>query len=200
MDIQGWLQGTADRAPPNLSDEVDALACGPPTPTIEATKSERDHWKRKRAASDSSVLSMQQRAERRGKVDDRSANAARVRPADVSVAQSHSASRHRRPSKPRSQGHGADDGVQVPEQKPYERRARRKTKPDRYESKKEDVRERKQLEDSGERRPKRKRTRAHRSGDGKRTESLVQGFKLKNRPANSRLTVRRLVMLEHGRL
>lgn len=197
MDIQGWLQGTADRAPPNPSDEVDAPAFGPPTPIIKATNSKRYSRKRKRAASDSSVISLQQWAERRGKADDRSANATRVRSVDVSVTQSRSASRQRRP---RSQEHGADVRVQAPDQKTYERRARRKTKPDRYESKKEDVRERKQREDAGERKSKRKRTRAHRGGDGKRTESLIQGFKLKNKPSNSRLTVRRFIMLDHGRL
>lgn len=197
MDIQGWLQGTADRAPPNPSDEVDAHAFGPPTPIIDAPTSKRYNRKRKRAASDSSIISLQQWAERRGKADDRSANATRVPPVDVSVAQSHSASRHRRP---RSQEQGADGGVQARDHKAYERRARRKTKPDRYESKKEDVRERKKREVFGERRSKRKRTRTHRSGDGKRTESLIQGFKLKNRPSSSRLTVRRLILLEHGRL
>jgi hypothetical protein len=197
MDIQGWLQGTADRAPPNPSDEVDAPAFGPPTPIIKATNSKRYSRKRKRAASDSSVISLQQWAERRGKADDRSANATRVRSVDVSVTQSRSASRQRRP---RSQEHGADGRVQAPDQKTYERRARRKTKPDRYESKKQDVRERKQREDTGERKSKRKRTRAHRGGDGKRTESLIQGFKLKNKPSNSRLTVRRFIMLDHGRL
>ena len=196
MDIQGWLQGTADRAPPNPSDEVDAPAFGPPTPIIKATNSKRYSRKRKRAGSDSSVISPQQRAEPRGKADDRSANA-RVRPVNVSVTQSHSASRYRRPG---SQDHGADGHIQVPDQKTYERRARRKTKPDRYEPKKEDVRERKQREDAGERKSKRKRTRAHRGGDGKRTESLVQGFRLKNKTSNSRLTVRRLIMLGYGHL
>ena len=197
MDIQGWLQGTTDRAPPNPSDEVDAPAFGPPAPIIKATNSKRYPRKRKQTASDSSVISLQQWAERRGKAVDRSANATRVRSVDVSVTQSHSASRHRRP---RSQEHGADGRVQAPDQKTYERRVRRKTKPNRYESKKEDVRERKQRNDAGGRISKRKRTRAHRSGDGKRTESLIQGFRLKNKPSNSRLTVRRLIMLGHGRL
>ena len=196
MDIQGWLQGTADRAPPNQSDEVDASAFGPPTQVIKATNSKRYHRKRKRAASDSSVISLQQRVEQRGKADDRSADAARVRPVDVRVTQSPSASRHRRP---RSQEHGSDGRVQAPDHKTYDRRARRKTKADRYEPKKQDVRERKQNDDdAGKRISKRKRKLAHRSGDGKRTESLVQGFKLKNRLPSSRLTVRRLIMLEHG--
>lgn len=197
MDIQGWLQGTADRAPPNPSDEVDPRAFGPPTQNIEATDAKRYHKKRKRATSDSSIIAVQQWTDRRGKADDRPANATRLRPADVSVTQSHSASRHRRP---RPQEHGEDGSVQTLDRNPYERRARRKTKPDRYESKKQNARERKQRDDPGERKSKRKRKQSHRSGDGKRTENLVQGFKLKNRPSNSRLTVRRLFMFEHGRL
>lgn len=197
MDIQGWLQGTVDRAPPNPSDEVDVPVFGPLTPIIKATNSKRYSRKRKRAASDSSVISLQQWAEHRGKANDRSANATRVRSVDVSVTQSQSASRYRHP---RSQEHGADGRVQAPDPKSYDRRARRKTKPDRYESKKEDVRGRKLREDAGERECKCKRTRANRGGDGKRTESLVQGFRLKNKPSNSRLTVRRLIMLDHGRL
>lgn len=197
MDIQGWLQGTADRAPPNPSDEVDAPASGPPTPIRKATNSKRYSRKRKRDASDSSVISLQQWAERRGKADDRTANATRVRNVDVSVTQSHSASRHRRPN---SQDYGADSHAQVPDQNTYERRARRKTKPDRYESKKEDAKERKQREDAGERKSKRKRTRAHCGGDGKRTESLVQGFRLKTKTSNGRLTVRCLIMPGYGHL
>ena len=195
MDIQGWLQGTADRAPPDPSDEVDAPAFASPARTIKAANAKRYHKKRKRATSDSSIITVQQRTDRRGKADDRSANATRARPVDDSVTQSHSASRHRRP---RSQDHGEDGSVQILDQDPYERRARRKTKPDRYESKKQNARERKQRDDAGERKSKRKRNWAHRSGDGKRTESLVQGFKLKNRPSNSRLTVRRLMSrIEH---
>jgi hypothetical protein len=197
MDIQGWLQGTADRAPPNSSDEVDPPAFGTPTQSIEATDAKRYHKKRKRATSDSSIIAVQQRTDRRGKADDRPANATRLRPGDVNVTQSHSASRHRRP---RSQEHGEDGSVQTLDRNPYERRARHKTKPDRYEPKKQNARERKQRDDAGDRKSERKRKQAHRSGDGKRTKNLVQGFKLKNRPSNSRLTVRRLFMLEYGRL
>jgi hypothetical protein len=187
MDIQGWLQETADRAPPNPSDEVDALPSGP-SAYVEATKSKHYRRKRKWTASDSSLIALQQWVERRGKADDRSANATRDRPAAVIVTHSNSASRHRRP---RSQERSTDGRVQASDQRTYERRARRKTKPDRYESKKKkNVKERKEGDGAGERHSKRKRSRAHRSGDGERTESLVQGFKLKNGPSNSRLTVR----------
>jgi hypothetical protein len=196
MDIQGWLQGTADRAPPNPSDEVDLCAFGSPTQSVEATDVKR-YYKRKRATSDSSIIAVQQRTDRRGKADDRPANATRLRAEDVSVTQSHAASRYRRP---RPQEHGEDGSVQTLDRNPYEKRARRKTKPDRYEPKKQNASERKQRDDTGERKSRRKRKQAHRSGDGKRTESLVQRFKLKNRPSNSRLTVCRLFMLEHGRL
>lgn len=88
-----------------------------------------------------------------------------------------------------------DGRIQEPNSKTYERRARHKTKPDRYESKKQNVRERKQRDDAGERKSKRKRGQTHRKGDGKRTESLVQGFRLKNGPSHSRLTVCHPIML-----
>jgi hypothetical protein len=194
MDIQDWLQGTADRASPNSSDEVDPRAFGPPTQSIEATDAKRYHKKLKHATSDSSIIAVQQRTDRRGKADDRPANATNLHPADMSVT--HLASRHRRQ---RSQEHGEDGTVQTLDRNPYERRARRKTKPDRYESKKQNARAQKQRDDAGERKSKRKQKQAHCSGDGKRTESLVQGFKLKNKPSKSRLTVCRLFMLEHGR-
>jgi len=186
MDIQGWLQDTADRAPPNPSDEVDARAFGPTAQGFEATNSRRYRPKRKRANSDSSIIAPQKKADLRGKADDRPANATRGRRADVNVTQSNSSSRHHRP---RPQDHGTDGGGQTSDPKTYERRARHKTKPDRYESKKQNVRARKENDDAGVPKPKRKRSQAHRRDDGNRTESLVQGFKLKSGPSNSRLTV-----------
>lgn len=193
MDIQGWLQGTADRAPPNPSDEVDAPAFGHPIQGIEATTTIRYRRKRKRAASDSSIIAPQQWPGHRGKADDRSAHAARDRSLDGHVSPSNLASRHRRP---RSEEHGMDDRAERSAPKTYEKRARHKTKPDRYESKKQNTKERKQRDEAGERKSKRKRSKAHRGGDGKRTESLVQGFRLKNGPSNSRLTVGHLVILD----
>lgn len=196
MDIQGWLQGTADRAPPNPSDEVNAPAFGHPIQGIEATTAIRYRRKRKRAASDSSIIAPQQWPGHRGKADDRSAHAARDRPLDERVSPSNSASRNRRP---RSEEHGMDDHAERSALRTYERRARHKTKPDRYESKKKTTGERKQRDDAGERKSKRKRSKALRGGDGKRTESLVQGFRLKNGPSNSRLTVGHLIVLERCR-
>jgi hypothetical protein len=186
MDIQGWLQDTADRAPPNASDEVDAPAVGRYTQGGEATTAIRYRRKRRRTGSDSSIIAPQRRADYRSKAEGRSANAARDRSADRLGSHSLSASRHRRPQ---SRERDVGDRIKQPETKTYERRARHKTKADRYEPKKQDTKKRKRRDDAGERKSKRKGSRAHRGGDGKRTESLVQGFRLKNGPSNSRLTV-----------
>jgi hypothetical protein len=197
MDIQGWLQDTADRAPPNPSDEVDAPAVGRYAQGDEATTAIRYRRKRRRTGSDSSIIAPQRRADYRSKAEDRSVNAAKDRSADGLVSRSLSASRHRRP---RSQEREIDGHIKQPETKTYERRARHKTKADRYESKKQDTKGRKGRDDAGERTSKRKGSRAHRGGDGKRTENLVQGFRLKNGPSNSRLTVSQLSILQYRRI
>jgi hypothetical protein len=197
MDIQGWLQDTADRAPPNPSDEVDAPAVGRHTQGGEATTAICYRRKRRRTGSESSIIAPQRRTDYRSKAEDRSAYAARDRSADGLVSGSLSASRHRRP---RSQERDMNSRIKQPEPKTYERRARHKTKADRYEPKKQDTKGRKQRDDADERKSKRKGSRARRGGDGKRTESLVQGFRLKNGPSNSRLTVSQLSYLQHRRI
>jgi hypothetical protein len=197
MDIQGWLQDTADRAPPNPSEEIDTPAVGRYAQGDEATTVIRYGRKRRRTGSDSSIIAPQRRTDYRSKAEDRSAHAARDRSADGLVSGSLSASRHRRPP---SQERDMDGRNKQPEPKTYERRARHKTKADRYEPKKQDTKGRKQRDDAGERKSKRKGSRAHRGGDGKRTESLVQGFRLKNGPSNSRLTVSPLSYLQRRRI
>jgi hypothetical protein len=153
MDIQGWLQGTADRAPPNPSDEPHALDFLQTAHGAETTKATRYHRKRHRAATDSSIIAPQQKEE---------------------------------PSRPEN---GRNARPEQPNSNTYERRARHKTKPDRYEPKTTEKRQRKRDGSVEERKPKHKSRRVHRGGDGKRTESLVQGFRLKNGPSKSRLTV-----------
>lgn len=193
MDIQGWLQDTADRAAPVPSDDFGALAFGRPIQGIEATTTIPRRRTRKRAASDSSIIVPQRPTDHRGKADDRqSANAAKDRPVQVIVSRSNSASR---PSSSVSQDDVIDDRTKRSGAKTYERRARHKTKPDRYDPRKKKVKARKQRDDAGEQKSKRKRSRLTRGGDGKRTEDLVQGFRLKNGPSKSRLTVRRLTIL-----
>lgn len=185
MDIQGWLQHTTDRAPPVPSDDF-ALAFGRPIQGIEATTAIPRRRTRKRAASDSSIIAPQRRSDHQGKADHRPAIAARNRPVEAIVSRSNSASRHPRSV---SQEHVTEDRAKRPGAKTYERRARHKTKPDRYDPQKQKVRARKQRDNVGEQKTKGKRSRLHRGGDGKRTEKLVQGFQLKNKSSKTRLTV-----------
>jgi hypothetical protein len=185
MDIQGWLQGTADRAPPNPSDEPDALDFLQTAHGVKTTKATRYHRKRQRAAADSSIIPPQQKGGNRRKVGGQSAGVDRGRHVHKQPSQSESAGREE-PSRP---GNGRNAHRKQPDSNTYERRARHKTKPDRYEPKTTEKRQRKQDGSVEERKPKQKSRRVHRGGDGKRTESLVQGFRLKNGPSKSRLTV-----------
>jgi hypothetical protein len=188
MDIQGWLQGTADRAPPNPSDEPDALDFLQSAQGVETTKATRYHRKRQRAATDSSIIAPQQKAGNRSKAGGQSAGVGRGRHVHKQPSQSESASRGE-PSRPLSQERGRNARLEQPDTKTYERRARHKTKHDRYEPKTTEKGQQKRAGNRDERKPKKKSRRAHRGGDGKRTESLVHGFRLKNGPSKSRLTV-----------
>ena len=188
MDIQGWLQGTADRAPPNPPDEPDALDFLQAAHSVETTRPTRYHRKHQRAATDSSIIAPQQKAGNRSKVGGQSAGVGRGRHAHKKPSQSESASR-KEPSRPASQENCRNARREQPDSNTYERRARHKTKPDRYEPKTTEKRQRKRDGSVEERKPKQKSRHVHRGGDGKRTESLVQGFRLKNGPSKSRLTV-----------
>jgi hypothetical protein len=185
MDIQGWLQGTADRAPPNPSDEPHALDFLQTAHGAETTKATRYHRKRHRAATDSSIIAPQQKGGNRSKVGGQSAGVGRGRHVHKQPSQPELASREE-PSRPEN---GRNARPEQPNSNTYERRARHKTKPDRYEPKTTEKRQRKRDGSVEERKPKHKSRRVHRGGDGKRTESLVQGFRLKNGPSKSRLTV-----------
>lgn len=71
--------------------------------------------------------------------------------------------------------------------KTYERRARHKTKADRYEPK---AKKKKSKQDERKEKPLAKRCKARRIGNGGRTADLVQKFTLKNGPPKDRrLTV-----------
>jgi hypothetical protein len=187
MDIQGWLQGTADRAPPNPSDEHDALDFLQAAHGVQTAKATRYHRKRRRTATDSSIIGPQKQAGNRSKVGGQSAGVGRGRHVHEQPSRSESVSRGE-PSRPASQEHVRNARPEQPDSKTYERRARHKTKPDRYEPKTTEKSQRNRDDSVEERKPRRK-SRRHRGGDGKRTESLVQGFRLKNGPSKSRLTV-----------
>ena len=189
MDIQGWLEGTAHRAPPNSSHALEAPSAPSfiqPARDIQAAAAAGYRRKRHRDTSDSSIIAPQQRAGHRGKAGSRSGNAGKDRNVSRPVSRSDSAHRHH-PRRAFHQEPVQVGRIQQSALKTYERRARHKTKPDRYEPK---PRQRKggeqQRHHSGDRKAKKK----HRTHDGKRTEDLVQGFRLKNGPSKSRLTVR----------
>lgn len=185
MDIQGWLQGTTDRAPPDPSDglPIDASAFIQP-----ATAERGYHRKRPRAASDSSIIAPQRRADDRGKASDHLGNPGSHRHVNLPVSRQGSPSRHDPRSSIAETKCVTSRDRQAPA-KPYAKRTRHKTKTDRYEPKARKDREKTQHAGHVDPKPRRKRERPHRGGDGKRTEGLVQGFKLKNGPKNSRLTV-----------
>ena len=187
MDIQRWLHDTADRAPPDPSDDlpVPAFLRSPREAENHTRKYRR---KRKRAASDSSIISQQQDFHQLG-VSARPANRrrrdGRSRHSEGFARSIDSGSRY---AEKRSPARSSDPGdPSRPADNPYERRARHKTKADRYQPKKEKGRQKKDDEPHAHK-SKQERRKSHRSGDGGRTAGLIQSFQLKNGPKNNRLT------------
>lgn len=193
MDIQGWLQGTTDRAPP---DPPDGLAIEAPAFIRPATAERKYHRRRRRAASDSSIIAPQQRLRERGKADAHGALPGSHRHVNMPVSRPGLSVIRHDPRRSTAEAEGIGSHKQR-STKPYEKRARHKTKADRYELKARHTREKKQAKGQTCK-PGRKRDRARHGGDGKRTEGLVQGFKLKNGPKNSRLTASIHVSREQG--
>jgi len=80
-----------------------------------------------------------------------------------------------------------NDETRRPIERSYERRARHKTKTDRYQPKQ--ARKQKQRRDGGRAdKTKNKRHKSRRTGDGQRTEQLIQSFQLRNGREGHRLT------------
>lgn len=182
MDIQRWLENTADREPPDQQDHPtipDFLQ-----PHREPEKPARKYRrKRKRASSDSSILELQHHHHHQSRPINHAHSSDGFRAADHSVARSRIW---------QSSQDAELDADQAPA-KTYERRARHKTRPDRYEPKANMHSKRRESRESRGARPKRRKS--HRSGDGGRTTGLVQSFQLKNGPKNNRLTVSCLLLL-----
>ena len=179
MDIRQWLEHTADREPPDPSDGIGIpgkFREDRPVPD-QATRSYRH--KRKHAASDSSIIVPQEPSDRR-KAE------ARVRsssPDHVQQTQDAVGALHDRQSSDNLQSRSESAPA-----KTYERRARHKTRTDRY-----DPKAKKQKKEAGKRKDgnsHQKRRKSQRIGDDARTTGLVQSFQLKNGPKNKRLTVR----------
>lgn len=176
MDIQKWLENTADREPPDgTSDDLHIPDFLPPDRIRPSRVGATYRHKRKRASTDSSIIAPRPDSHRNAKAPVRSSSPDHVRGAEDAATGSQSAessdttTTHRAPAKT------------------YEKRPRHRTRPDRYEPK---AKKRKQdREGRKEREAKQKRRKSHRSGDGGRTAGLVQSFQLKNGPKNNRLTV-----------
>lgn len=142
--------------------------------------------KRKRASSDSSIIEARHSHRKRTKAAKRAHSSDEAESAGPAVARSRSSQSSQRSS---------SIARQAP-RKSYDKRARHKTKADRYEIKSK--KPRKEREPREEERSRPTRRKSHRSGDGRRTTGLVQSFQLKNGPKNSRLTVSRCMLLVLG--
>ncbi len=168
MDIPGWLEGTADRAPPDASsdDHIDRHFWEEQSGRL----GRQYRYKRKRASSDSSFIAPAQ---------DRQHGLASHR-----AASAHNA--HVRARSRSSAGSSrADDRPTNLDVDKYERPPRHKTRPDRYERKTKAHRR----GDDGRREREKKPKRRKPTDDGSRTTGLVQSFQVKNGPKNNRLTV-----------
>lgn len=176
MDISQWLEHTADRAPPDPPEDLQLHDIV--HPLVEPGQSTRKYRrKRKRASSDSSIIAPRPPKRRHPSGVGRAHSSDHVRTTEHAEARSRSSQTSQSASFVHEQG----------PTKRYEKRARHKTRPDRYEPK-----SRKHGRDDAvhhERTSKPKRRQSHRSGDGGRTTGLVQSFQLQSGSKNSRLTV-----------
>lgn len=185
MDIRQWLQNTADREPPDECVDTGFPAFLQPRPDA-AQPSRRSRQKRKRASSDPPVPARRPSRERGRPVQASTSDYARQagsKPAATSSKSSSSSSSESRQS--------TVSGRRQVAVETFQKRARHKTRPDRYESKPK--RRKKEHKSKRETKPESKRRKSHRSGDGARTTGLVQSFQLMNGPKNQRLTVGVLV-------
>ncbi|KAK5738546.1 hypothetical protein LTR17_005882 [Elasticomyces elasticus] len=181
--IQRWLQNTADREPPEQTEHHAQEHA--PDETEQLGK--RYRRKRKRASSDSSLL------QPRHSHLDRAKSAHRARSSGGLRDATHD---HPRRDGEQSQVSARSHREEAP-RKSYEKRARHKTKADRYEPKSKN-----QRKDRDEPKTGSKRRKSHRSGDGGRTTGLVQSFQLKDGPQKSRLTLKpetNAGLFKHGR-
>lgn len=178
MDIRDWLQHVADREPP---EEQETL--GIPDYLQPTTKHARSHLvKRRRLSNDA-----KHEAEHRNGYSKRRHLVA------------HSSSPDRVQRAPESDASASEESSQDSEHlevtrakvtaDSFERRARHKTRPDRYEAKPKAKRDRRSREET-KGKSKSKHRKSRRTGDGARTAELVQSFQLKNGAKNNRLTVR----------
>lgn len=188
MDIHRWLQDTTERARPGEIRE-DPPPAFQDTPSVAGSK--KYHRKRRRRASDSSIIAPQ--VVRHQSTDlRRTATHAELlgntRRAGQNASRSDSESWHESSRDSARDGESTVSAKALPA-KTYERRARHKTKADRYDPKAGKRKKSKQKDEDRGRVAKNVRRKSYRSGDGGQTAGLVQSFQLKNGPKNNRLTV-----------
>jgi hypothetical protein len=179
MDIRQWLEHTADREPSDPSDDIGIPGMFRNDPPVRDQAARSYRHKRKHAASDSSIIippgqSYRQKAEVR----------ARSSSPDL-LRQKKDADGVRRDRESSDDSQSRHKSAPA---KTYERRARHKTRADRYVPKA--MKQKRETEKRKEGKGHRKRRKSQRAGDGGRTAGLVQSFQLMNGPKNNRLTVR----------
>lgn len=180
MDIKEWLQNAAYREPPD--EQEHSRFPNVPQPQLGASKPARPshRHKRKRVSSDPPANG----ADRGGHGRHRRAHSSSSD--HVRLAQKETAAADSR-SGDSSHGESSASSRERGPVRSYDKRARHKTRPDRYERK---PAKRKEQEPHRAKKSKSKRRKGHPTGDGARTTGLVQSFQLKNGPKNNRLTVR----------
>ncbi|KAF7186242.1 hypothetical protein HII31_12428 [Pseudocercospora fuligena] len=179
MDIREWLQNTADREPPDEHDHPGFPEFFKPQQSANLPNVRTKHRsKRKRASSDPPGRAQVKARVKRNQTASHSSSSDHVRLADEDTDSSHSTS---------NSSHSRDASVSARDRLPvksFERRARHKTRPDRYEPKIKKPRKDREKKDKS------KRRKGRRSGDGARTAGLIQSFQLNHGPRNERLTLR----------
>lgn len=176
MDIRDWLQNTADREPPDEQDHPSLRFPGgsyPQATSVGAAESVRPRHKRKRVLGE-------------GAGGCSSCDDQRLAVADAASDSHSSDSTTYSPHRNRARGApGSKNPVEV-----FERRARHKTRPERYEPKSKKHNREHDLRREKKKKSTLKRRKSRRNGgDNARTTGLVQSFQLNTGNRNSRLTV-----------
>ena len=177
MDVRKWLEGTADRAPPD-----DSHHSGIPQP-FHTGRDEPDRvgrtyrHKRKRPSTESSIVKPRPAKHRDAHAPIPCASSDHIRDAVSADAG----------SRCNESSHTSRAISDHPPGRTYDKRARHKTRHDRYEPKVKKPKKERDARRESKSKPKRRNS--HRTGDGGRTGGLVQSFQLKNGPKKNRLTV-----------
>lgn len=184
MDVREWLQNTVDREPPDGDDCHGFPDFLQPDRYAEHHRGRQSQRRRRRGSSHSPPAVLRRAPKRKGK---------------ATSSQPATADQWHPVASATTSGHGTSDSASIADDRRervrdpspariFERRARRKTRPDRYEPNPKKRKKDGHTGDQRKRKPKHRKTRQH-NGDGARTNGLVQSFQLKNRPKNQRLTV-----------